>query len=127
MKSLFDAQSSPFFGESIKMVSYCPLCENRQSLTETQVLAENEGAKLVYVQCKKCHTGVVAVVFPNPLGPVGLGSMGIVTDLTPNDIMKFKNHPDVKSDDAIDLHVFFETKGTSGFMEALGDDHTRNN
>ncbi len=107
---MFDPHSSPFFGENLKLVSYCPLCENKHNATEAKVLDENEGAKLVYIHCKKCGTNVVAVVFHTPIGPFGMGSMGIVTDLTAEDVLKFREKVDIECDDAIELYEFFQSK-----------------
>ncbi len=90
--------SSPFFGETLKLVTYCPLCETKHSSTEAKVLDENDGAKLVHIQCKKCSASVVAVVFQNALG---MSTVGVVTDLTSTDVLKFREHENVNSDDVL--------------------------
>src|SRR3990167_4098474 len=98
---MLDSHSSPFFGENLKLVSYCPLCENKHNATEAKILDENEGAKLVHIKCKKCYTSVVAIVFQNALG---MSSVGVITDLTSEDVMKFRENEDITSDDVLALH-----------------------
>src|SRR3990167_8528966 len=98
-----DSHSPSYFGENLKLVSYCPLCENKHSSTEAKILDDNDGAKLVYIKCKKCYTSVVAVVIQNALG---MSSVGVITDLTSNDVLKFRQTQDISTDDVLNIHEF---------------------
>jgi hypothetical protein len=41
---------------------------------------------------------------------MGINSIGLVTDLTAEDVLKFKNYPAISSDDVILIHQFLEEK-----------------
>ena len=47
---------------------------------------------------QKCSASVVAVVFQNALG---MSTVGVVTDLTSTDVLKFREHENVNSDDVL--------------------------
>lgn len=65
------------------------------------MLAESEGAHLVHLECETCGSAVVAVVMNNVLG---LSTVGLLTDLTPEDVLKFRAAGTISTDDVLDLH-----------------------
>lgn len=102
---MISPQSSSFFGENIKLVSHCPYCEARHSQADARILDENDGAKLVYIECRKCKTSVVCVVTQSPFG---MTSNGVITDLTSKDVLKFKDAEAISEDNALELYEFFK-------------------
>lgn len=98
---------SDFFEENIenlRIISTCPVCGMRYNSAEIILLAEKEDKHFVYIKCKKCQTSVIALILANNFG---ISSMGLVTDLTGEDVMKFKKLPAVNINDVIDAHQMF--------------------
>lgn len=89
------------FNEDLKIVSYCPVCNHRHNPVKAQVLADKNGAHLIYVKCSHCQSAVLAVV---SVGNLGVTSVGLVTDLSSDDITKFKNSRPINCDDVIEVH-----------------------
>jgi len=88
--------------ENLRVISSCPICNARYHSAELKILEERNEAKLVYIQCRKCRSSVLAVVLANQLG---VSSVGLVTDLSGEDVLKFRRQPVVSGDDVLDLHL----------------------
>lgn len=88
-------------GEGIKLISYCPLCSTQYNPLAARVLDEREDAHLVHIKCKSCNSSIVALVLN---GAIGISSVGLVTDLTSEDVLKFKDANEITSNDVLDLH-----------------------
>jgi len=99
----------PFQG-TIQLISRCPLCNAVYQPSATRILVEQNDAHLIHLECGMCQGGVVAVIITNLLG---VHSVGLVTDLTPEDVLRFRTASPVGSDDIIDLHTALaEQQGT---------------
>ena len=88
--------------ENLKVISSCPICSARYHSAEIRILEERPDAQLVYIQCRKCRSSVLAVVLANQLG---ISSVGLVTDLNGEDVLKFRRQNVVSRDDVLDAHV----------------------
>lgn len=104
--------------EELKLVSFCPVCETRYNPMEARVLGKQGETHLIHVQCRKCQNSILALVLVNH---VGASSVGLVTDLTYEDVVRFRCAPCVSIDDVIDVH---DLLGQLHWQEALGN-HTR--
>ena len=101
---------SEFFEENIenlKIISSCPACSTKYNSAEIRLLEEKNDSHLVYIKCRKCATSVIALILANHLG---VTSMGIVTDLNSEDVMKFRYKDPITTNDVIDLHNFLENR-----------------
>jgi len=106
-----DGKFSDFFGENLenlKIISSCPVCSTKYHSTEIRLLEEKADTHLVYIKCRKCHTSVIAVILTNNFG---ISSMGLVTDLNGEDVLKFRKQPPISSNDVIDMHQQVESSG----------------
>lgn len=92
-------------GDNTRLISACPICGTRYRLEETQVLEEKTAGHLIYIQCRKCASSVVTLIYVHSLG---ISSMSIVTDLNSSEIMKFKDQPPLSEDDVIDIHCLLK-------------------
>ncbi len=97
-----------FFNEGLRLISHCPLCESRYSPLEAKVVEEREGVHLVYIKCRKCLSSVIALILSSNLG---VSSVGLVTDLSFDDLIKFKDAPNITIDEVIELHQLLEKSG----------------
>lgn len=84
--------------ENLKLVSYCPFCDTHYNLFEAKVLEENEGASLIFVKCRNCQSSILALILNNPMG---VSSVGLVTDLGQDEVLKYNTAADVTEDDAL--------------------------
>lgn len=73
---------------------------------QAHVLGTQASTHFVHVRCRKCAHSVLALVLVNP---VGASSIGILTDLSYEDVMRFKRQRVVTIDDVIATHTLFET------------------
>lgn len=88
-------------GEGLKLISYCPLCNTQYNPLTAKILEEREDAHLIHIECRRCASSIVALILT---GGIGISSVGLITDLTSNDVLKFKDVPDLSADDVISLH-----------------------
>lgn len=87
--------------EGLRLISYCPLCEASYNPLRARVLEERDEAHLVHIQCASCGSSIVALILSSSLG---ITSVGLVTDLTGDDVMRFKDESRLTADDMIDFH-----------------------
>ncbi len=105
MSKTMSKKSSDIYNDGLKLVSYCPVCETRYNPMEAQMLGNDGETHLLHVRCQSCHNSVLALVLVNQ---VGASSVGLLTDLSHEDVMRFKDNGVVSVNDVIDLHAFLE-------------------
>ena len=105
MKNMSGSQFSQRWNDSIRLVSYCPICETQYNPMEAKLLGEDGETKLLHVQCRKCQHAILALVL---LNQVGASSVGLLTDLSYEDVMKFRSNPSVSVDDILRIHTALE-------------------
>ncbi len=87
--------------EGLSLVSYCPLCGTNYNPKDARLLEEKDGAHLIHLQCRNCSSSIVAVIVA---GGLGVSSVGLITDLTGDDVIKFKSAPRIDEDDVIEVY-----------------------
>jgi len=95
-------QSGEPIGEGLKLISRCPLCRASYDPLQARTLSENEDAHLVHVSCRKCENSVLALIFISRAGAAR--SVGLVTDCSYDDVVRFRRGHEVTVDDAIAFH-----------------------
>ncbi len=95
----FDPEKA-FFQEGFRLMAHCPLCQTRYQPSLAKVLAEKDDAYLLHVPCSKCHRAAVALIVPNMFG---VNSVGILTDLTPDEVLSVQ-HQFVDADDVLGIY-----------------------
>ena len=93
--------------KAVKLVAKCPICGHRYKQDQAKVIEEQGEAHLVHIQCDKCLSGLVAVIYQ---AGMGINSYGLVTDLTADDLHKFKNIKNISANDCLDFHQILESK-----------------
>ncbi len=78
----------------------CPLCESALQPALTEVVAVQQDAHLLYVRCRHCATGSIAIVTARP---DGIQAVGALTDLTLSEVLDQRGHPPVSEDDVIEF------------------------
>lgn len=112
---------SELWNEGIKLISFCPVCETRYNSTEARLLGEQAETHFLHVQCRKCKHAVLALVVVNQ---VGASSVGLLTDLSYDDLVRMKTGQKVSVDDVIEVHQWFKSVNSEfelgrGFQEQV--------
>ena len=97
---------SELWNEGLKLVSFCPVCETRYNPMEARLLGERGDTHLLHVQCRKCQHSILALVLVNQ---VGASSVGLLTDLSYEDVLRVKVERPISVDDVIAVHEMLET------------------
>ncbi len=107
-------KGSDRWNEGLKLVSFCPVCETRYNSMEARMLGEQGQTQLLHVKCRKCMNSILALVLVNQ---VGASSVGLLTDLSYEDVLRFRSDKAIELDDVIEVHRWIES---SGWEEELG-------
>jgi hypothetical protein len=77
------------------------------------VLGEKEDGHLLHIRCKKCWNSILALV---QVSNAGVSSVGLITDLTYDDVRKFSGRDTaVTTDDVIAIHQMLADDGNGSF------------
>lgn len=93
--------------EQLKIISSCPVCNAQNFPEQIKVINQSEGSHLLFIQCRKCKGRVVVLVTQSMHG---LSSVGILTELNSDEIMKFSQRLPIVANDVIDVYRFFQQK-----------------
>src|SRR3989338_6971110 len=98
---------SELWNEGLKLVSFCPVCETRYNSMEARLLGEQGETHLLHVQCRKCQNSILALILVNQ---VGASSVGLLTDLSYEDVIRAKSSRCISVDDVIGVLQMLETR-----------------
>ena len=92
-----------FNSDNATLITHCPVCSLRYDPLDAKILDESENAHLIYVKCRNCKSAVLAVIMSNPMG---VSSIGLITDLSSDDVLKFRDGRAINADDVLEAHQF---------------------
>ncbi len=104
MKNNFDLQKVM---EMLNTMLRCPICGNKYQKNGTRVIEsdqdqiQGEAYILIHSDCAKCKS---SIVFSVEIKGPEVFSVGMVTDLTQNDTIKFRKFAPIKSSDVLTIH-----------------------
>lgn len=102
---MFPLQNLDIWNEKIKIVSNCPLCQNSNQDIETRMLGQGCETRLLHLNCNKCGSSLLALVL---LSQGAVSSIGIITDLTFDDVRRFRDLDQINVDHVLELHQAME-------------------
>ena len=119
MNSLENAVGSYHFSpEGLKLVNKCPVCSEQYQPFQASIVEEKDEAQLVHIQCRKCASAIVALIVN---GQMGLTSVGVITDLSSDDVERFKDAHSLNEQDL--FNAFNElSKSQKSFFKALKEE-----
>ena len=91
------------FNDNTSLMTHCPVFNLRYDPLESRVLRERGAGHLVHVSCGFCRSAIIAIIITNS---VGINSIGLVTDMTADDVMKFGGNQPLTSDDVLEAYQF---------------------
>lgn len=106
-----------FSPEGLKLISRCPLCSEPYKPFQASIVEEKEEAQLLHIECNKCHSNMVALIVS---GHMGLTSVGLITDLTSQDVERFKDAQAISQDQVLDAYQTFKG-GASAIYKLLSE------
>ncbi|MFW0862213.1 MAG: hypothetical protein ACKKL6_01370 [Candidatus Komeilibacteria bacterium] len=90
-----------FNKHSIRLVQNCPVCDRKYQPNRVQIIDEFGNSFLAYLTCNFCHSNLIVKVISMPQGLVG---NAILTDLTPEEVLRFSDGAKVSGDDILNVH-----------------------
>ncbi len=88
-------------GNIEKFESYCPVCNISFSPATAAVIDESNSSWLLHTTCSQCASSIVQLML---IGDIGISSFGLLTDLTKEEIDKFKTDDYINEDGLIELY-----------------------
>jgi len=89
-----------------RFLGRCPICDRKFSSRRALLLDKYEGMQTVYIECRKCGSSVVLGVARNIPGIVT--TIGMLTDMTREDIERISNMKPITADDVLEMHKCLE-------------------
>lgn len=89
----------------LRVLTACPFCNTSYSIRAARVVAQKDDAHVVHIECRQCGGSIIALILPNGIGSQ---SVGVMTDLTHDEVAPFSQAPVVNVDDAIVFHAALE-------------------
>ncbi len=93
--------------EKMQFVLKCPFCNTSYRAESAEIIDEEDDSLLVYLSCPKCLSSIIAVV---NIGSMGVTSLGLVTDMTKDDIIRFKRGKKVSGNDILNIYETLHKK-----------------
>ena len=93
---------SGFTPETLRILAQCPVCQQKRDTVEARVLEEEDGARLVHLRCQSCGNSMVNLLVQDPNG---ISAMGVLTDLSADDMVRTRHQSPVTEDDVLDAYA----------------------
>lgn len=84
---------------------------------QVSVLEKSEIGRLLHLQCQSCQAAILALLI---VSPSGLNSVGMITDLTAEEVLRFKEIDSVEADEVIEFYKVI--KEDKNWLEKIGVD-----
>lgn len=89
-----------------KFLGKCPICNTKFASSGVSTLEKNGDLQTLYAECEKCGSSVVLGVLRSGHGLVT--TVGMLTDMIREDIVRMAGLPPLTSDDVLEAHTYFE-------------------
>lgn len=95
------------FNDNTSLITHCPVCSKRYDPLEARIVRDNGASHLVHITCRICRSSVLAIIVANT---TGINSIGLVTDMTSDDVSRFGASQPLSSDDVLEAYQFLHTE-----------------
>jgi hypothetical protein len=89
-------------------IGHCPMCGLSYGSSSVEIIRKSENATIVHAECDDCRSAAILTVFAGLLGMVT--TMGMLTDMTREDVERFWNAREITGDDVLRAHISLEKK-----------------
>jgi len=101
-----ESNSNPI-QDSLRIMRQCPVCSGNNQPTEDNILRQQDNVQLMHFTCPQCNHSVIAVIVTSQ---IGLSSVGMVTDMTADDVLKLHHRDPINEDELLAWHKFLKVK-----------------
>lgn len=91
--------------ERLKLRKECPLCSHNYETGKVIVLEEYSDNHLVHMTCSYCESAILHMVM---ISPLGVNSIGIITDLSAPEVANLKKQSKISENDLLEFHKFIQ-------------------
>lgn len=105
-----------FEEQNTQFVSRCPLCNAGYRMEDAFTLESSEDASMIYIECARCKSSIVAVV---AMSGVGIISFGMVTDMTRDDVERFRSASSMSSNELLEMIQLLQKRDRSVVRELV--------
>jgi len=102
--------------EGLRLMNQCPVCKGAYQADKKNILEERGEAHLVHITCPFCHNAIMAVIVANPLG---LSSVGMLTDLTASDVSRLYHQGPISEDELFACHLLLKERNLSMILSDI--------
>ena len=99
-------QGEDSWKKTLKLISHCPICNQTYKPKSAKLFVSDSEAKFVHFTCADCRSHFMAVVMA---APRGVGTVGMVTDLSFSDVQKLYLAQPLTVDEVIEGHKFINS------------------
>jgi hypothetical protein len=93
--------------EGLRLMNQCPLCKQQHTSETANILVKKNDTHLVHITCPFCHNAILAVIVVTPMG---LSSVGMVTDLQAADVLRLRNDRAIDEDELLNFYILLKNK-----------------
>ena len=86
----------------------CPSCGGKYNGARASIIKSDGNSMIVHITCEECQTSILSNV---SVSNIGVMAVGMLTDLSADDLGMFKGRGAVSLDEVIEMHEYFEKKG----------------
>ncbi|MBI4427033.1 MAG: hypothetical protein HY569_00925 [Candidatus Magasanikbacteria bacterium] len=102
--------------EGLRLMNQCPVCKGDYRADQKNILEEKNEAHLVHITCPHCSNSIVAVIVTTP---VGLSSVGMLTDLAAGDVSRLSHCGSISEDELFACHLLLKERNLSEIFSEI--------
>lgn len=91
--------------ERLKLIKDCPLCTHAFEANKVVLLDKYKSNHLVHITCSYCNSYILHMVVGTS---AGANAVGIMTDLSPDEVVGLKKLPQLDEDNLLEFHKMFQ-------------------
>lgn len=90
---------------NLQIMTKCPMCSASYGKDDVKVINKNDGNLSVHLNCSHCKSSVVMLLI---IGPAGVATISIPTDITEEDFDKLRQNDIIGYDDVLEMYKFLK-------------------
>lgn len=90
-----------FEQDPLRLIASCPICSHKYEPFRAKMVGVAGNSHMWYVMCSMCRHALLVSVLVNE---EGVNSVGILTDLQFDEVIRFRNQSVITANDCIALH-----------------------
>jgi|SRR3989339_1595022 len=87
--------------QTLKLINHCPICGKDYSDKKVELFLNKKNAQMIHITCGQCGSYFIAMVM---VFGKGISTVGMVTDLSFEDIKRLHAKQPIEVDEIIDFH-----------------------